>query len=163
MGQNSCNENILSEMEKKFSRADKKGKTDNYEYADISFKIAECYRLKNDSNNLKWYRKNIRVGKNAFKSCDKDKIAECNRTIGQIGISQYYIGQYEESIKYLEKAAGYSKNPDFNYFLGLSYMKLEKYDIASVEFNNFKRTSTDIKDVEILLKICQDKLKENPK
>ena len=157
-GQNSCDDKTSSDNEKKFLKADKKGKANAYDYADIAFKIAECYRQKNDTNCLKWYRKNITSGKASFKSCDKDKIIECNRTIGQIGISEFYTGQYQESIKYLEKVLAYSKNPDYNYFLGLSYMKLGTYDIAIVEFNNFKKASTDLKDVDKLIKTCQDNI-----
>jgi len=157
-GQISCADKKFSANEKKFLKANKNGKAANYGFADIAFNIAECYRQKNDTNCLKWYRRNIVSGKGSFKGCDRDKIVECNRTIGQIGISEFYIGQYQESIKYLEKILGYSKNPEYNYFLGLSYMKLGTYDIAIVEFNNFKKASADIKDVDNLIKTCQDKI-----
>ena len=157
-GQVSCDDKTSSDNEKKFLKADKKGKADNYDFAHIAFNIAECYRQKNDTICLKWYRRNIASGKSSFKSCDRDKVVECNRTMGQIGISQFYTGQYQESIRYLEKAISYSKNPEYNYFLGLSYMKLGTYDIAIIEFTYFKKATTDIKEVDELIKTCQDKI-----
>lgn len=157
-GQISCDDKTLSDNEKTFLKADKKGKTNNYAFTDKAFSIAECYRQKNDTACLKWYRRNIASGKASFKGCDKDKFIESNRTIGQIGISEFYIGQYQESIRYLEKALSFSQNPQYNYFLALSYMKLGIYDIAIVAFNNFKKASTDYKDVDNLIKTCQDKI-----
>ena len=158
-GQNSCNDKDLADREKKFLKADKKGKADTYEFADLAFNIAECYRQKTDSNSLKWYRLNAASGKASIKGCDRYHNSEVNRTIGQIGISEFYLGHIKESIRYLHIAIGHSKNPEHYYFLGLCEMNLGNYEIAFIEFNNFKKTSSDHKDVEDLIKKCESNIK----
>ena len=156
-GQIQCEKDNFLDLKRRFIKASKKNKSDSYEYANMTFYIAECYRQNNDTNCLTWYRNTVKSGRSSLIFCDRDKIFECNRTMGQIGISQFYIEQYEESIKFLEKVVGNPKNPEYNYYLGLSQMKIGNYDFAIVEFNNFKAISADFKDVDDLIKICQEK------
>lgn len=156
-GQNFCDSKTLADNEKKFLKADKKNKADTYEFADLAFNIAGCYRQKNDSVSQTWFRRTTISGKSAFKGCDRYHNTEVNRMIGQVGISEYYLGHYKEAIRFLEKTIASGKNPDHNYFLGLCYMQLENYDIALIELNNFKKASTDLKDVDDLIKTCEDK------
>jgi len=156
-GQLSCDTKGLADNEKKYLKADKKNKADTYEFTDLAFSIAECYRQKNDTVSLSWFRRTVISGKSSIKGCDRYHNIEVNRMMGQVGISEYYLGHYKEAIRFLEKTIANGKNPDHNYFLGLCYMKLENYDIALIELNNFKNNSTDLKDVDALIKTCEDK------
>jgi tetratricopeptide (TPR) repeat protein len=153
----SCDSKTLRDSETKFFKAEKRGKSGTYQFADLTFDMAECYRQKNDTTCLKWYKINISVIDSAFKYCTKETRENCNRAMGHRGMSSFYLGQYEMAIGYFEKVLGYTKKPEYHYFLGLTYMKIKKWDIAIVELNNFKKFSVDSKDADELIKTCQEK------
>lgn len=154
-GQDHCEAKNVSVMEQKFLKAEKKGKGENYDITELSFKIAECYRQKKDTNSFKWYRKTIATGKTAIKECDRYKAQAARNTIFRIGQAYYYTGNYEESVKYFEKLQAVSANPEWHYFLALNYIKLRRCDIAAIELENFKNRSADPRDAGQLLDSCQ--------
>lgn len=157
LGQNSCDDNSLIDLQKQFNKADKKGITDEYKFASIAFDIAECYRQHNDTTALKWYRDNLRVSKSAIKGCDRSE--DARNIIFRMGLSSLYLAKYKDAENYFQKAiaANYDDATSY-YYLGLTLMRLNMWHEALAEFINFSLKSEDQKDVETLKQTCSDKI-----
>jgi tetratricopeptide (TPR) repeat protein len=154
---NSCDPKNVSKSEQKFYKADRKARSDSYKYSDLTFEIAECYRQSNDTTCIKWYRNCLRVSKSTIKGCDRD-IKRSNKLINQMAYSAFYLGQYQDASVYFQKVAAYQTNSLNNYMLGLCEMRLGHYENAIVEFTTFKKSTTEFKDVDDLMKECKEKI-----
>jgi tetratricopeptide (TPR) repeat protein len=69
----------------------------------ISFQVAECYRLVNDTNQCGWYKKSIHDNKQAFTSCKCSKIDKFN-FLKRIAYSYYYLGDFENAQLFFKKS-----------------------------------------------------------
>jgi tetratricopeptide (TPR) repeat protein len=156
-GQNSCDDKVLAGMEKQFNKADKRGKSDSYEYAQMAFDIAECYRHRNDTVASKWYRTNLRVTKSAVKGCDRN-IPAARGFLHRMGLSYFYLEQYQDAEKHFNKSIAAGGGPESWYFLGKTLMHLNNWQEAKIEFVNCKRKSYVPEDLETLIKTCDDKI-----
>ncbi|MBK6522688.1 MAG: hypothetical protein IPG08_10305 [Sphingobacteriaceae bacterium] len=126
----------------------------------MSFNIAECYRQKNDTTYLKWYRKNISTCQNVRDRhfCDKEN-RYFPKTARQSAYSSYYIHDYKRAEVFFQKLIAYFPRTEDYFMLGLILIKLEMLPEAIVEFNNFISKGGDRKKADEWIKFCEEKAK----
>jgi tetratricopeptide (TPR) repeat protein len=156
-----CDPMNIAKAEKKFDKAAKKKKNYTLEYSELSFNIAECYRQKNDTTYLEWYKKNISACQNvmAKHNCDKE-----NKYFPEVArltaYSSYYIKDYKKAETFFQKLLTFNPVAEFHFMLGLTLIKLEKYPEAIAELNNFKVKGGNQTEAAELIKSCEEKSKK---
>lgn len=160
-GQDYCLNSNLTKQELIIKKAERKNKIYAAKYSQISFNIAECYRQKNDTNYIFWYKKSVEINKGLYihyKNND-DKL----NSLKVCAFSYYYSNQYLEAIVSFEKCLKFCRDLELNhneylYYLADCQLRLAQYENAIKTFKEYKSTNDNKHNVDESIKICENKI-----
>ena len=133
--------------------------------ADYALRIADCYRLSNDTAYTSWYKEVIETHKKNS-SCDRSERQQ-SKPLFQIALSYYWLGNYMQSSVWFEKII-ISQNIDsqnFNiskndveqalYYCGKSYYYFQDFKNAEKYLSEYLQIKGDTLDVIQLIERCK--------
>ena len=139
----------------------KKSKTANVQ-ADIALKIADCYRIANDTNYIEWYYTVIETHK-LNSECDRSSRPR-TKPIFQIAKSYYWLENYQQSAVWFEKVIMMeddknSETLNFKnqaiYYCGKSYYQLKDCNKATSFLTEYIKIEGDTLDIQYLIEKCK--------
>lgn len=133
--------------------------------ADYAVKIADCYRLSDDTTYSNWYKTAIETHK-TYSSCDISDRQQ-SRPFFQIATSYYWLENFQQSSVWFEKAIimqnKYSQDLATSkiekeqtiYYCGKSYFNLQDFKNAKKYLTQYLKIKGDTLDVIQLIEKCK--------